>query len=187
MNNGFTSARADGGSAAAGAASGFTAKPRTTAKARHKDDQSRVTAHALAVGRTGKAQDRRPADLEAPPPPPEQDQVPLVPRRTGSPEHAREHVRRDIGSHVVIFELGAPDNPDDLRAPFTDSRGAPMQWAARCVTHGETRYFAVHRRALQALKGSHTWCTGCAEAVAGSRRRIHNRARALLHLRRTSS
>lgn len=52
-----------------------------------------------------------------------------------------------------------------------------MHWAAHCTTHDETRYFAEHRRALQAAKTSHTWCPGCAEAVAATRR-THNRAHA---------
>jgi hypothetical protein len=182
--NGFTPAGNSGGAIAApGPSTGFSVKPRSTAKSRHKDDRARVTAHARSVGRTGKAQGRELGELAAPLPPPEQEQVPLVPRREGRPDEAREHVRRDIGSHVAVFELGAPDNPEDLSAPYTDPRGAPMRWAARCLTHGQTRYYADHRRALQAVKGSHAWCEGCAAAVAGSRR-IHNRARA--QQRRTS-
>jgi len=177
--SGFSPARG-GGSAAVGASPGFTVKARTTAKARHKDDQARVTAHARSVGRTGKAQERRLDDLdELRTELDEQPQVPLVPRRENAePGAAREHVRKDIGSHVAVFELGAPDNPEDLSAPFGDPRGAAMRWATRCLTHQETRYLGDHRAAIQAVKASHTWCTGCAAAVAGSRR-IRNRARAL--------
>ena len=175
--SGFSPAR-DGGSAVVGASPGFTVKAKTTRKARHKDDQARVTAHALSVGRTGKVPDRRLADLDEPRAE-RMRQVPLVPRRENAePGEAREHVRRDIGSHVAVFELGAPDNPEDLSAPFTNPRGTAMRWATRCLTHRETRYFGDHRAALQAVKASHGWCTGCAAAVAGNRR-IRNRARAL--------
>jgi hypothetical protein len=178
--SGFTPAGGSGGTTAApGPSNGFSVKARTTAKARHKDDQARVTAHARSVGRTGKAQGRELGELAAPLPPPEQEQVPLVPRREGRSDEAREHVRRDIGSHVAVFELGAPDSPADLSAPFTDPQGAAMRWAVRCLTHGETRYLAGHRSALQSMKGSHAWCPGCAAAAAGSRR-VHNRARAQL-------
>ena len=176
--SGFSPAR-DGGSAVVSASPGFTVKARSTAKARHKDDQARVTAHARSAGRTGKAQERRLGDLDAPIARPDEQQVPLVPRHENAePGEAREHVRRDIGSHVAVFELGAPDNPEDLSAPFGDPRGAAMRWATRCLTHHETRYFADHRAAIQAVKASHTWCMGCAAAVAGNRR-IRNRARAL--------
>ena len=135
-------------------AAGFSAKPRTTAKARHKDDQERVSAHALSVGRTGKVREpdlAASAEFEAMARQREA-QVPVVPRRENSPEECREHLRRDIGSRVMVYELGAADNPADLSAPFADPQGAPMHWAARCATHGETRYFAEHRRALQAAK-----------------------------------
>lgn len=169
------------------AVSGFTVKPRTTAKARHKDDQARVTAHARAVGRTGKLRERDFAEgaAAAPAEPRQPPQVPEVPRRAGEPDGAREHLRRDINSRIAVFELGAPDNPPDLTAPFTDPRGAVMRWAVRCLTHGQTRYHAEHRRALQAVKGSHAWCPGCASAVAGSRR-IRNRARAQRMQRRST-
>ena len=175
--SGFSPARG-GGSAVVDASPGFTVKAKTTRKARHKDDQARVTAHALSVGRTGKAGERRPADLDSPRAEREQ-QVPRVPRR-GNAERgeAREHVRRDIGSHVVVFELGAPDNPEDLSASFTNPQGIAMRWATRCLTHRETRYFGDHRAAIQGVKASHSWCAGCAAAVAGNRR-IRNRARAL--------
>jgi hypothetical protein len=185
--SGFSPAR-DGGSAVAGASPGFTVKARSTAKARHKDDQARVTAHARATGRTGKAQERRLGELdELRTERAEQQQVPLVPRReNAAPGAAREHVRRDIGSHVAVFELGAPDNPEDLSAPFGDPRGTPMRWATRCLTHHETRYLGDHRAAIQAVKASHTWCAGCAAAVAGSQR-IRNRARALRLRRKETS
>jgi hypothetical protein len=181
--NGFTPA--GGGAAAAAGPTGFSVKARRTAKARHRDDRARVTAHARAVARTGKDRELELGELDAPLPPPEQEQVPLV-RRAGEKEEApREHVRRDIGSHVAVFELGAPDNPEGLRNPFTDPRGAVMRWGVRCLTHGETEYHAQHRRALQAVKRSPAWCPGCAAAIESSRsRRIHKRARAL-H-RRTS-
>ncbi len=159
---------------------GFSVKPQTTAKPRHKDDRARKTAHALEVPRTGKPQDRL-LENEEPPAELKDQRVPVVPRRD-EPEQARERVRRDIGSHVLVFELGAPDNPEDLSSePFGDARGITMHWAARCTTHDETRYFAEHRRALQAVKTSHTWCSGCAAAVAANRRthsnRAHNQAR----------
>ena len=178
--NGFTQA-GSGGAAAFGPTTGFSVKARRTKKARHRDDRARVTAHARAAARTGKVRELENGELEAPLPPPEQGQVPLVPRHEGEPVEApREHVRRDIGSRVAVFELGAPDNPDDLPAPFTDPRGAVMHWAVRCHTHGQTRYHALHRRALQAVKRSPAWCPGCAAAIESSRsRRIHKRARAL--------
>lgn len=176
--SGFSPAR-DGGSAVS-AAPGFTVKARTTAKARHKDDQARVTAHARAVGRTGKVGERGLGHFDEPRTGlDEQRQVPLVPRRENAePGAAREHVRKDIGSHVVVFELGAPGNPEDLSAPFGDPRGTAMRWATRCLTHQETRYLGDHRAAIQSVKASHAWCAGCAAAVAGSRR-LRHRARAL--------
>ena len=85
-----------------------------------------------------------------------------------------------------MFELGAPDNPEDLSAPFTNPQGTAMRWATRCLTHRETRYLGDHRAALQAVKTSHGWCTGCAAAVAGNRR-IRNRARALRMWRKAES
>lgn len=180
-----------GASAVVNASPGFTVKARTTAKARHKDDQARITAHARSVGRTGKTRegDALAEFAELKIKRDQRQQVPLVPRReNAAPGEAREHVRRDIGSHVVVFELGAPDNPEDLAAPFGDPRGASMRWAVRCLTHHEedTRYFAEHRAAIQAVKASHTWCAGCAAAVAGNRR-IRNRARALRMRRKSES
>lgn len=168
--SGFSQQRGD----SASAPPGFTAKPRQTAKARHKSDQARVTAHALSVGRTGKARERK---LDAPEEtrPRRKNEVPVVPRREGAPE-PREHVRRDIGSHASVFELGAPDTPEDVSAPFTDPKGTAMRWAVRCLTHDQTRYFADHRAAIQAVKASHGWCEGCAAAVAASRK-IHARPR----------
>jgi hypothetical protein len=170
----------DGGQANATPSPGFTVKARKTRKARHKDDQARITAHARSAGRTGKAREReRGVDEVEEIVVDERRQVPVVPRRDGEPGEAREHVRRDIGSHVVVFELGAPDNPEDLSGPFHDPQGAEMRWAVRCLTHDETRYFGGHRAAIQAVKASHTWCAGCAEAVAKSRR-VRHRARARL-------
>jgi hypothetical protein len=184
--SGFSPAR-DGASAAVSASPGFTVKARMTAKARHKDDQARVTAHARAVGRTGKTRERGLADLDEPRIERE-EQVPVVPRHENAvPGAAREHVRRDIGSHVAVFELGAPDNPADLSAPFGDPQGVSMRWATRCLTHHETRYLGDRRAAIQAVKVSHAWCGGCAAAFAGNRRRIRNRARALRLRRRAAS
>lgn len=150
---------------------GFSVKPKTTAKPRHRDDRSWVNNHPLEARRTGKAKDEL-LENEEPAAEAKDQRVPVVPKRD-EPDRARERVRRDIGSHVLIYELGAPDNPDDLPDErFGDARGITMHWAARCTTHGETRFFAEHRRALQAAKTSHTWCHGCAAAVAASRR-IH--------------
>jgi len=183
--SGFSPMR-DGGSTAVSASPGFTVKAKSTAKARHKDDQARVTAHALSVGRTGKARERRLTELDAPTPR-RADQVPVVPRRENAePGEAREHVRKDIGSHVVVFELGASGNPEDLSAPFADPQGAAMRWAARCLNHEETRYLGDHRAAIQAVKASHTWCAGCAAAVAGNRR-VRNRARVRQWQRRATA
>jgi hypothetical protein len=154
---------------------GFSVKPKTTAKPRHKDDRSWVNNHSLEVRRTGKAKDAL-LENEEPAVEAKDQRVPEVPKHDGEPDRARERVRRDIGSHVLVYELGAPDNPDDIAEPFGDARGIKIHWAARCTTHDVTRYFAEHRRALQAVKTSHTWCPGCAAAVAASRR-IHNRAR----------
>lgn len=184
--SGFPSAR-DGGSAVVSASPGFTVKARMTAKARHKDDQARITAHARAVGRTGKTRERGLADLEEPRIERE-EQVPVVPRHESAVlGAARELVRRDIGSHVAVFELGAPDNPQNLTAPFGDPQGVAMRWATRCLTHHETRYLGDRRAAIQAVKTSHIWCGGCAAAFAGNRRRIRNQARALRLRRKAAS
>lgn len=175
--SGFTPARDGGGPNVVNATTGFTVKARTTKKARHKDDQARITAHARSVGRTGKTPERGGYEELEEQLAATREQVPVVPKRDNAePEPGREHVRRDIGSHVVVFELGAQDNPEDLSGPFRDPQGAEMRWAARCITHGETRYFARHRAAIQAVRASHIWCEGCAEAVA-SNRRIRHRAR----------
>ncbi|HTJ67197.1 MAG TPA: hypothetical protein VL551_06675 [Actinospica sp.] len=178
--SGFTPGR-DGGPTVVNATPGFSVKARKTKKARHKDDQARITAHARSVGRTGKAREReRGYDEVEELVLDERRQVPVVPRRdNGGPNEAREHVRRDIGSHVAVFELGAADNPADLTGPFQDPQGAEMRWAVRCLTHEETRFLGDHRAAIQAVKASHTWCAGCAEAVAGSRR-VRHRARTRL-------
>lgn len=175
---GFTPGR-DGGQAKTTPSPGFTVKARKTRKARHKDDQARITAHARSAGRTGKVRERG-TDEVGEQVVDERAQVPVVPRRENAePGEAREHVRRDIGSHVVVFELGAPDNPEDLTGPFRDPQGTEMHWAVRCLTHEDTRYFGGHRAAIQAVKASHTWCAGCSEAVANNRR-IRHRARARL-------
>ena len=180
--SGFTQSR-DGGSANATPSPGFTVKARKTRKARHKDDQARITAHARSAGRTGKAQARERErgfdEVVEERVPDQREQVPVVPRREAEPGEAREHVRRDIGSHVAVFELGAPDNPEDLTGPFHDPQGAEMRWAVRCLTHRETKYHSGHRAAIQAVKASHTWCAGYAEAVAKSRR-VRHRARSRL-------
>jgi hypothetical protein len=153
----------------------FSAQPKTTAKPRHKNDRSWLNMHALEARRTGKAKDEL-LENEEPAPEAKDQRVPEVPRHDGE-RGTRERIRRDIGSHVLVFEIGAPDNPDDIAAePFGDARGINMHWAARCTTHDETRYFAEHRRALQAVKTSHTWCPGCAAAVAASRRIHKSRA-----------
>lgn len=180
--SGFSAARDGAANAAVSSASpGFTVKARKTRKARHKDDQARITAHALSVGRTGKGREHGLGDLDEPRVT-ERDQVPVVPRHEkAEPGEAREHVRRDIGSRVVVFELGAPDNPEDLAAPPRDPQGADVHWAVRCLTHDETTYFGRHRPAIQAVKASHTWCAGCASAIARSRsRRVRHRARTRL-------
>jgi hypothetical protein len=171
----------DGGQTNAAPSPGFTVKARKTRKARHKDDQARITAHARSAGRTGKAREReRGFDEVEELVVDERGQVPVVPRRENAePGEAREHVRRDIGSHVVVYELGAADNPEDLSGRFSDPQGHEMRWAARCLTHEDTRYFGGHRAAIQAVKASHTWCVGCAEAVANSRR-VRHRARTRL-------
>jgi hypothetical protein len=173
--SGFAPGRENGPSVV-NSSPGFTVKARTTKKARHKDDQARITAHARSVGRTGKAREReRTGDPQQVVD--ERDQVEVVPRRENAePGEAREHVRRDIGSHIAVLELGAPDNPQDLTGPFRDPQGDKMRWAVRCLTHEETRYFGGHRAAIQAVKASHTWCAGCAAAVANSRR-VRHRAR----------
>lgn len=155
---------------------GFTARPKTAAKPRHRNDRSWLNTHPLEARRTGKAKDEL-LENENPAPEAMDQRVPEVPRHDAAPAGARERVRRDIGSHVLVFELGGPENPEDLAPePFGDARGITMHWAARCTTHDETRYFAEHRRALQAVKTSHTWCPGCAAAVASSRRIHKSRA-----------
>jgi hypothetical protein len=178
--SGFAKNR-DGGQTNATPSPGFTVKARKTRKARHKDDQARITAHARSAGRTGKAREReRGFDEVEELVVDERGQVPVVPRRENAePGDAREHVRRDIGSHVVVYELGAADNPEDLSGWFSDPQGHEMRWAVRCLTHEDTRYFDGHRAAIQAVKASHTWCAGCAEAVANSRR-VRHRARTRL-------
>lgn len=149
---------------------GFSAQPKTNAKPRHKNDRSWLNTHALEARRTGKAKDEL-LENENPAREAMDQRVPEVPKHE-SERQARERVRRDIGSHVLVDQLGAPDTPEDVSDPFSDVRGINMHWAARCVTHDQTRYYAEHRRALQAVKTSHTWCPGCAAAVAANRR-IH--------------
>ncbi|MEZ0066324.1 hypothetical protein ABIA32_002334 [Streptacidiphilus sp. MAP12-20] len=133
---------------------------RKTAKATRKDSGARVTAQALSTGRGPKAQGKLTGGVAAAP-------APAAASPGGEAIAAKEHTRRDIGSRQLVFQLGAADAPASASGPFTSPDGVPMRFAAHCLTHAATKYFADPRQATRAAKASHTWCTGCAEALAG--------------------
>jgi hypothetical protein len=79
---------------------------------------------------------------------------------------AREHLRKDIGSRVLVLDLTAPDAPRDAPAPVRAARGAAVLYAADCVTHHEQKFFAAYPTACRAAKASHQWCPGCKRDLA---------------------
>lgn len=68
---------------------------------------------------------------------------------------ARDHLRRDIGSHVQVLDLQAPDAPAGAPEPLRDREGILMRFAADCVTHAERKYFGGFATACRAAKASH--------------------------------
>jgi hypothetical protein len=96
---------------------------------------------------------------------------------------AREHLRKDIGSRVLVLDLTAPDAPRDAPAPGRAAQGAAELYAADCVTHHEQKFFAAYATACRAAKASHQWCPGCKRDLA-RHHRLHSKANAQSNPRR---
>ena len=149
--------------------SDFTTSKKSSRKARRKDDGARVTAHAMSQGRSGKAQGR----LNSPDSPDADNtvtfQVPTVAEEESSGAYVnREHVRRDIGSHVLVLDLDAADAPADAPQPFLGPDGVEQHYAAQCISHGQIGFFGSLRQATVAAKSSHQWCDGCGDLLSGA-------------------
>jgi hypothetical protein len=158
--------------------SNFTTGKKSTRKASRKDDGARVTAHAMSQGRSAKAQ----GQLKHPGSPETAAesaaaQVPTVAEEQSSGGYVdREHVRRDIGSHVLVLDLAAEDAPEDAPKPFLDPDGVEQRYAAQCISHDQIAFFESMRQAVTAAKASHQWCTGCAQLLSGTAK-VHSKAR----------
>ena len=160
----------------------FTTSKKSTRKARRKDDGARVTAHALSQGRSAKAQGQLKSG-GSPDIADTADEVPTVQVPTVADEQSpggyvdREHVRRDIGSHVLVLDLAAADAPADAPKPFLDPDGAEQRFAAQCISHDQVAFFGSLRQATTAAKASHQWCSGCSDLLSGTAK-VHSKARA---------
>ncbi len=90
---------------------------------------------------------------------------------------AREHLRKDIGSRVLVLDLAAPDAPAGAPVPSRDPDGVLLQFVAECVTHHERKYLCAYATACRAAKASHQWCPGCKRERA-RHHRLHSTASA---------
>jgi hypothetical protein len=95
----------------------------------------------------------------------------------------KEHLRKDIGSRVLVLDLTAPDAPRGAPAPARDGDGNQLAYVADCVTHHERKYFGAYPTACRAAKASHQWCPGCKSELA-RHHRLHSKASAQANPRR---
>jgi hypothetical protein len=160
--------------------SGHTPAQKTTAKAQRKND-NRVIARAMS--NLGSARARRAtARSEIPSVPAQVIPEPAVPARPGDSAAqrafiARDHHRRDIGSHLQVLDLAAPDAPAGAPEPFRDPEGVMMRFVAYCVTHDERKHYGGFATACRAAKASHQWCPNCKTELA-RHHRLHSKANA---------
>jgi hypothetical protein len=169
--------------------SGYGPAKKTPTKAQNRSDARKVVAQgigSLRGDRAPRAATRSPSPAELARLLPD-DAVPGQPAGLEAPAPrtyvAREHLRRDIGSRVLVLDLAAPDAPDGAPLPPLDPDGNPMQYAADCVTHHVQKYFGAYPTACRGAKASHQWCPGCKSALA-RHHRLHSKASAQASPRR---
>ncbi len=143
---------------------GYSEARRATAKTQRSDDAHRVVAQGTAnLGGRGRRATARSDLLSAPaeviperPPPPR-------PASWPSARHylAKEHRRRDIGSRIVVLDLGAPDRPASAPPVIEDHDGAAMQFLVVCTDHHQQKHFKTFGTAWRSAKASHQWCDRC--------------------------
>jgi hypothetical protein len=167
--------------------SGYIRARKTTAKTQRGGGTRRVIARGVTNLGNGKARGvtAKPAVLPG--------QAPVIPDQAASPALedvpsrrgylAREHLRRDIGSRVLVLDLAAPDAPPAAPGGFRDPDGAMLRYAADCVTHRERKYFGGYATASRAAKASHQWCAGCKTELA-RHHRLQSKASAQASARR---
>jgi hypothetical protein len=174
--------------------SGYSPAKKTTAKSQNRGDARRVVAQGPAnpvgpVGGRARRATARSGIGSAP--------AQAVPAQAGAAQAgasdtagppgaeppaqrtyvAREHLRKDIGSRVLVLDLTAPDAPPGAPAPSRDPDGALLQFVAECVTHRERKYLCAYAPACRAAKASHHWCPGCKTELA-RHHRLHSTASA---------
>jgi hypothetical protein len=168
--------------------SGYTPAKKTAGRAPRKTSAGRVIAQGMAS--LGGARARRATARSGIPSVPAQvipdSAVPDLP--AGEPSAARayvarEHLRKDIGSRVLVLDLSAPDVPPGAPAPSRDADGKAMKYVAGCVTHHEQKYFGAYATACRGAKASHQWCPGCKSELA-RHHRLHSTASAQASHRR---
>lgn len=154
----------------------YSTARKQTARAQRKDDATAVGVPGparLSTGRRRRGTARSelaivPAEVIPEQPTPERPASAAAERRY----LAREHVRRDIGSRIVLLDLEAPDVPPDAPDSFRDPGGVLMRYLVRCVSHGDRKYFGSYGAACRAVKASHLWCPDCKAGLA-RRHRLH--------------
>jgi hypothetical protein len=177
--------------------SGYTPAKKTAARAQRTTNPSKVIAQGMANLRRAKAR-RATARSGIPPsvsaqaipsvsaqavPDPEVPDLPGAEPAATRAYVAKEHLRKDIGSRVLVLDLAAPDAPRGAPAPSRDADGKPMLYVADCVTHHEQKYFGAYATACRAAKASHQWCPGCKSELA-RHHRLHSKASAQANPRR---
>jgi len=179
--------------------SGYTPAKKTAARAQRKTSPSRVIAQGVAnlgVAKLANVRARRAtaksgtAPVPAPAAPAGPDPAdPAVPGGPGGEPPAahsyvmKEHLRKDIGSRVLVLDLTAPDAPRGAPAPSRDADGNQLRYVADCVTHHERKYLGAYPTACRAAKASHQWCPGCKSELA-RHHRLHSKASAQANSRR---
>jgi len=168
--------------------SGYSSARKTTAKTQSKNDARKVIAQGMG-NLAGVRARRATARSEIPSAPAQVIPEPEVPDQPGGEPPAqrayvaREHLRKDIGSRVLVLDLAAPDAPDGVPVPCRDPDGALLQYVADCITHHERKYFGAYATACRAAKASHQWCPGCKSELA-RHHRLHSKASAQASPRR---
>jgi len=169
--------------------SGYTPAKKAAARAQRTTNASRVIAQGMTSLRTAKAR-RATARSGIPPSVPAQvspdPDVPGPAEGEPSAPHAyvaKEHLRKDIGSRVLVLDLAAPDAPRGAAAPFRDADGKLLRYLADCVTHHQQKHFGAYATACRAAKASHQWCPGCKSELA-RHHRLHSKASAQASPRR---
>jgi hypothetical protein len=170
--------------------SGYTPAKKAAARAQRMTNPSKVIARGMAnlgVAKLANVRPRRATAKSGIAPVAAQASADLAdPAVPGVPEGGppgtnpyvmKEHLRKDIGSRVLVLDLTAPDAPRGAPAPSRDAEGNKLQYVADCATHHERKYFGAYATAGRAAKASHQWCPGCKSALA-RHHRLHSKASA---------